>query len=259
MTREIKTGLRTVAVGSGKGGVGKTTIAVGVAYSLHTRGHRVLILDADWGLANVDVHVGADPVFTLLDVIHGRRAIRDAVMPGRDGPDILPATPGAKDLVDMGDARRRLFMQELQAFAASYDFLIIDAAAGIGEEVTTFLQAAPEVLIVFTNEPTSLLGGYGLTKILEKTAEPPELSAVFNMVKSDDEGHALAGRLAETFQAFAGGKLPSAGVVPYDETVRRAIRARTPLLRFAPDSVAARSIVAIADHLLNGKQAQSSR
>ena len=206
--------LRCIAVGSGKGGVGKTVVSVGMGYCLAKSGFRVLILDADMGLANVDLQVGIEPQFTLQDVVFGRSSLEEAVIDLPSGPSILAAASGAQEMVNMGGARRQMFVEELVRFAGRYEYLIIDAAAGIGEDVTAFLSSSPEALVVVANEPTSLMDAYALIKTLVKNPNPPVLSVVINMVKTVEEGVLLAEKLDKTVKRFLGINLPVAGIIP---------------------------------------------
>ncbi len=244
--------LRCIAVGSGKGGVGKTMLSVGLALGLARRRHRVLLLDADLGLANVDLQIGIDPAFTLQDVLFGHCALEQAVVELENGPAVLAAASGAPEMVDLGNARRQMFVDELVRFAARYDFLIIDSAAGIGKGVTTFLAAAPEVLVVVANEPTSLMDAYSLIKVLRQAPSPPEIMLVVNMVRSLQEGAALAERLNLITRRFLGAELPVAGVITYDGVVGDAIRARKSVMDFAPKSAPAQCLDDLAQFMAGG-------
>ena len=158
-TVRIPSRLRCIAVSSGKGGVGKTMISVGIGWCLASMKHKVLILDADLGLANVDIQMGLNPKLTLQDAVFGRCSLDDVVIRSESGPDVLVSASGAPELVDMGGARREMFIEELIRFAASYEYLIIDVAAGIGRNIMSFLSASPEVLVVVANEPISAWDG----------------------------------------------------------------------------------------------------
>jgi len=138
--------LRCISVCSGKGGVGKTMISVGLAFWLARMGRKVLVIDGDLGLANVDIQMGLDPKFTLQDVVLGHCSLEDTVIRVDDGPDVLPSASGAPEMVDMGNARREMFIRDLMAFAGNYDFILIDVGAGIGKGITAFLQISSEVL-----------------------------------------------------------------------------------------------------------------
>ncbi len=233
---------RCLAVGSGKGGVGKTMISIGLACCLAEMKYRVLIFDADLGLANVDLQIGVDPRFTLQDVIYGNCSLSEAVVTTPCGPDILAASSGAPEMADMGGARRQMLVEELIRFAANYDFLIIDVGAGISKSVTAFLAAAPEVMVVVANEPTSIMDAYSLIKILSQAPEQPAISLAINMVQSLEEGEHLAERLNAITHKFLNVELPVAGIVVYDPVVGDAIRARESIVAYAPGSAPAQCI-----------------
>lgn len=245
--------LRCIAVGGGKGGVGKTVVSVGLAMWLARMKYKVLIMDGDLGLANVDIQIGINPKLTMQDVVFGNCSIRDAVVHIENGPDVLAASSGAPEMVDMGNARRELFVEELVTFASEYDYLIIDVAAGIGKGITTFLSAAPEVLTVVANEPTSMMDAYSLIKVLRKNPEPPAIKLVVNMVRSFAEGEMLASRLNKIIQRFLGDEMPLAGVILYDRLVGDSIRARRSIVDYAPASQAAQCIQDLAKYVVSGR------
>ena len=251
--------LRCIAVGSGKGGVGKTMLSVGLATSLARLNHKVLVLDADLGLANVDLQMGIDPTYTLQDVIFGSCRMEEAVIHVENGPSVLAAAAGSPELVDMGDARRQVFVSELVRFAGKYDFLIIDSSAGIGRGVTTFLSAAPEVLVVVANEPTSIMDAYSLIKVLRQNPTPPEIMMVVNMVRSLDEGEMLAARLNGITKRFLGVDIPVAGVIVHDPVVGDAIRARTSVVNYASKSGPAQCLQALAEFIAAGECSSRAR
>ncbi|HBA85812.1 MAG TPA: hypothetical protein DCZ95_17145 [Verrucomicrobia bacterium] len=245
--------LRCIAIGSGKGGVGKTMLSVGLATSLARLNHKVLVMDADLGLANVDLQMGVDPTYTLQDVIFGSCRLEDAVLHVEKGLSVLAAAAGSPELVDMGDARRQVFVADLIRFAGQYDFLIIDSSAGIGRGVTTFLGAAPEVLVVVANEPTSLMDAYSLIKVLRQNTPPPEIMMVVNMVRTLDEGELLASRLNGITKRFLGADIPVAGVIVHDPVVGDAIRARTSVVNYASRSGPSQCLQELAQFIAAGE------
>lgn len=246
--------LRCVSIGSGKGGVGKTVVTVGLSYCLSNMSYRVLVLDADTGLANVDLQMGLNPEFTIQDVIFGNCSLENAVMSIKDGLDLLPSSSGTPEMVDMGNARRQMFVDNLIKFAGNYDFLIIDVAAGIGKNTTTFLVSSPEVLIVVANEPTSIMDAYALIKVLSQSSDPPAMMLVANMVKTLDEGEQLICRLNKITKKFLNLELPAAGIIPYNECVGDAIRARRPVFVYAEKSAPSKSMAEIAEFVASGRR-----
>ncbi len=246
--------LHCIAVGSGKGGVGKTAVCVNLGYCLARMNRRVLLLDADLGLANVDIQMGLEPTRTLQDVVFGNCSLEDAVVHVPNGPDVIPSSSGTPEMADMGNARRQMLAEDLLRFAATYDFLLIDTGAGIGKGVTTFLASAPEVLVVVANEPTSIMDAYSLIKVLHRATPCPRIRIIANMVRSLDEGERLAERLQGITQRFLGVDLPLAGSIPFDQAVRDAIRTRRPLINLAPGCAAIQCVEEIAQKLISERR-----
>lgn len=248
--------LRCLAIGGGKGGVGKTVVSVGVATVLASRGYKVLIFDADLGLANVDIQIGADPVYTLQDVVYGDCPLERAVLTVPGGPDVLASSSGTREMATMTEARRSMLVEELISFSSAYDFLIVDTEAGIGPGAISFLRAMPEVCIVVANEPTSVMDAYSIIKILkEKSHGPsPELQLVINMVKTLEEGRVLAERLNGITERFLGLRLPVAGTIIHDYVVGDAIRARRSVVQYAPNSAPAVSLKELAKFLTDSNR-----
>jgi flagellar biosynthesis protein FlhG len=229
--------------------VGKTVLSVGLSLSLAEMGKRVLLFDGDMGLANVDLQMGLVPAYTLQDVIFGQCSLDQACHKVENGPDVLVSASGAPELVDLGDARRRLFIEELFRFASAYDYFLVDTGAGIGRSSTDFLAACPEVLVVLTNEPTSLMDAYALIKTLHLRAKGQSLGVVVNMVDSIDEGEALFGRLDAIARQFIGARLTLEGVIVYDRRVSEAIRSQRSIVRHASNGAVAHCLRDLAARL----------
>lgn len=242
---------RCVAVGSGKGGVGKTVVSIGIGMALCELGRRVLLFDGDMGLANIDLQMGLTPQYTVQDVIFGHCAIERACLHTEQGPDVLASASGAAELADLSPARRRLFIEELFRFAANYDYFLIDTGAGIGRGTTDFLAACPEVLVVLTNEPTSLMDAYAMIKTLHLRGEAHGLGVIVNMVDSIDEGEQVFNRLNTIAHQFLGLSLSLEGVLVYDRRVSDAIRRQQSIVRFAANGAVAQCVRDVAKRLEN--------
>lgn len=243
--------VRCVAVGSGKGGVGKTVVSVGLALSLSERGKRVLLFDGDMGLANVDLQMGLIPEYTVQDVIFGDCELQDACLHVEDGLDVLVSASGAPELVDLTPARRKLFIEQLYRFASRYDYFLIDTGAGIGRGSTDFLAASPEVLVVLTNEPTSLMDAYALIKTLHMRGEVQGLGVIINMVDSLDEGERVFSRLDQIAQKFLGIDLFLAGILVYDRRVSEAIKSQQSIVRYANKGAVSQCLRELAQRFEN--------
>jgi len=248
--------LRCLAIGSGKGGVGKTVVSVGISVALAEMGYRVLLFDADLGLANVDLQIGVDPVYTLQDVVYGNCPLAQAVVSVPHGPDVLAASSGAQEMATIGESRREMLANDLIAFSADYDYLVIDTEAGIGPGAISFLLAMPQVNVVVANEPTSVLDAYSLIKILSSSPMPPEIRLVINSVRDEEEGTRLAARLNETAQRFLGRTFEVAGIILHDFVVGDSIRARRSVLHFAPKSAPAICIRNLARTIVSANKAR---
>jgi flagellar biosynthesis protein FlhG len=238
----------SIAIVSGKGGVGKTNIALNLALALGELNHRVLLLDADLGLANVDVLLGIAPERTLHDLLHGASP-HEVLVPLSNQVDLLPSASGVADLSDLDEETQTAFMERLTDLFASYDFLLMDLGAGIGTTVTTLAALPQERVVVITPEPTSLTDGYALIKILLSTKGIKNFHIVVNMAESEDEGQMAFQRLSLACQRFL--ELPTRllGIIPRDPSVPDAVREQVPLLRFAPTSPASQHIQAMAKDL----------
>jgi len=243
------TATRCVAIGSGKGGVGKTMVSVGLAMTLSERGHRVLLFDGDMGLANVDIQMGLVPEFTLQDVIFGRCSMAQARLSVENGPDVLVSASGAPDLADLSEARRRLFITDLFRFASQYDYFLIDTGAGIGHGTTDFLAASPEVLLVLTNEPTSLMDVYALIKTLHLRGSGQGMGIIVNMVDSLDEGERVFTKLQAIVKQFIGSDLEREGIILHDRRVSEAIRHQQSIVRYAAQGGVAHCLRDLAKRL----------
>lgn len=248
-TLPASSGTRCVAIGSGKGGVGKTVVSVGLSMALSELGKNVLLFDGDMGLANVDLQMGLVPEYTLQDVLFGQCNLAQACQSVPGGPDVLVSASGAPELVDLSDARRRLFIEELFRFASKYDYFVVDTGAGIGRATTDFLAACPEVLVVLTNEPTSLMDAYALIKTLHLRAAGQGLGVVVNMVDSLDEGEALFDRLNRIARQFIGADLILEGIIVFDRRVSEAIRRQRSIVQYAAQGAVAHCLRDLAAQL----------
>lgn len=237
--------LPAIAITGGKGGVGKTCVAVNLALALAAQGLRPLLVDFDLALANADVLLGHTPEHSLLDVVHGRRSLESVVVTSHHGIAFVPAASGHDELTRLDDRTLERVMQDLGRLAKGYDLLIIDTAAGIGREVITALRCSRIIVTVVTPEPTSIADAYALLKVLEQQQPGLDLRLLVNQAANGDEAAATSARLRKVAQTYLGRDLAVAGWIPRDRHVADAVRARRPVLNDAA-SPAAQAIRTLA-------------
>jgi flagellar biosynthesis protein FlhG len=237
-------------VASGKGGVGKTLISVNLALAFQRLGKRVLLVDADLGLANADIVLGVHPEHTLEDALFRGLELEQVVADSPYGVHLLAASSGARHMLALGEPRMRMFIDQLVEFAGRYDVLLFDCAAGINASVTAFIAAAPQTLLVATPQPTSLMDVYALMKVMHQGHLADRAGIVFNMLDDADRADHILQRLQDLSDTYLGLRLEYLGTVPRSDAVGRAIHARQPLLAYAEDDPASRRIADIAKAVL---------
>ncbi len=239
----------TLAVTSGKGGVGKTQIAANIGVALASRGLQVLMLDADLGLASLDLALGLQPKADLQTVVEGRAAIEDVAVTGPMGLRLLPACPGRYDMANLSPSDRSRLIQAVHSAAEDYDVLLIDTGAGIGSNSVYFASAADEVLLVTTPDPTALRDAYAMAKVLHRRASVDRIKLVANQVRSSLEGVELHSRIDTIVTRFLALELEFLGSVPWDNEVMKGARAGRPHVLAAPEAKASRAVRGLAARL----------
>ena len=219
-----------MAVASGKGGVGKTFFSVNLAVAFAELGKKVLLVDADLGLANADIVLGVTPLYSIQDAIFKGRSLHEVAVRTEYGIDLLAASSGSKEMVSLGGARMELFIKELISFAAEYDVLLFDCAAGIDSTVTSFIAAAPQSIVVATSQPTSIMDVYALVKIIHQDNLSQNISLVVNMADSDEQGQKVADALNSVSQRYLSRSMDYLGSIPSSRNVVNAIHLRKPFL-----------------------------
>ncbi|MDA1016942.1 MAG: MinD/ParA family protein [Planctomycetota bacterium] len=238
----IKSNCRTVAVTSGKGGVGKSSIAVNLAIALSQAGSKVCLLDANLGLANVDLLCGLNGYWNLTHVVTGaRNHLNEVMLEGPAGIHVIPGASGIEDIADCPPNVQQELLRQMQQLEADHDFLIIDTGTGIHRLVRGFLVNADIALLVTTPEPTSLADAYATIKSLS-SSETPEILALVNQADSIRQAHAIIERLQQTSRLFVKTEVGSAGFIPRDPHVSQAVIARIPVMIAAPNCPASAAI-----------------
>ncbi|MET0388346.1 MAG: MinD/ParA family protein [Polyangiales bacterium] len=242
---------RSIAVTSGKGGVGKTQLSANIALVLAQRGQRVLLLDADLGLASLDLALGVHPNRDLLSVIRGQCELSEIVVDAGHGLHLVPACPGRYEMANLQSAERERLNGALRDLASKYDTLIIDTGAGIGANSVGFAALGNEILLVTTPDPTSLRDAYAMAKVLHRRAGVDALGVIANQVSSEAAGLDVYERLQGITRRFLSLELDYLGCVPRDESVSRAVAQGQPYVLGAPRCKATRAVENLVNKLMN--------
>jgi flagellar biosynthesis protein FlhG len=239
-----------VVVASGKGGVGKTWLAITLAQAWAARGLRTLVLDGDLGLANVDIQLGVAPDRDLQGVLAGRMPLAGAITHlNSTGFDLIAGRSGSGSLATLSADRVMALRRDVVALAGGYDIVVLDLAAGLDRPVRILAGAGARLAVVLTADPTSLTDAYALIKVMAKDGDGPTASVVINMAKSEAEGRRTYDALRAVCARYLGFEPPLAGIIRHDPRVIEAIRAQAPLLRRAPNCRAALDVMALAQRL----------
>jgi flagellar biosynthesis protein FlhG len=243
--------IKVIAVSGGKGGVGKTNVSLNTAISLAKLGKRVLVLDADLGLANVDVMLGLRVKRNLSHVLSGECELDDIIIQGPAGINIIPATSGTQSMVDLTPAEHAGLIRAFSDMKTKFDILIVDTAAGISDMVLSFCRASQDVLLVVCDEPTSITDCYALMKLLSRDHGLFKFKVVANMVRTPNEGKNLFAKLAKVTDRFLDVTLELVAVIPYDENIRKSVRKQQAIVEAYPNSPASIGLKALAKNIVS--------
>lgn len=241
-----------IAITSGKGGVGKSNIAVNLAIQLSAAGKGVVLLDADLGLANADVLCNIDLPCNLSHVIARKKELRDVLVKAPGGFALIGGASGLARMADLADEDRQRLIDALADLEERTDIILIDTGAGISPNVLSFTRAADHVLVVTTPEPTAITDAYALIKVVSRDGTDRRISLLVNQVRSEAEGHVVHDRIAKVARQFLGVHVLDAGYVLADEQVPNAVRRRTPFVLGTPRCPASQCIARLAMRLEQG-------
>ena len=222
-----------------------------LAICLAQAGQKVIILDADLGLANIDVVFGIRPKHNLMDVISGEMSLDEVMVQGPNGIQIIAGGSGVAELAQLESEKARKLFDQLKFLEDKTDYLLIDTGAGISDSVISFCQAADQIIVITTTEPTALADAYGIIKILSNRRPDSHVSLLVNRVDNDEDGNEVHQRLARVANEFLGFHIHQLGSIPQDRQMHLAVRQQTPLMLFSPLSPAAtglRKIVSTTFH-----------
>lgn len=215
-------GVQVIAVTSGKGGVGKTNASINIAASLAKQGHKVMLMDADLGLANIDVNLGLQCQFNMAHVMCGEKKLSEIVQPGPFGIQVVPAASGIYEMAGLHNEQLQHLIQSFSEFDGELDYLVIDTAAGISDNVLAFLNAAHQVVVIACDEPSSITDAYALIKVMNQRYGASRFHFLASMVKNEKEGQALYTKIERVVEHYLGATMLYLGSCPRDEQLRQA-------------------------------------
>lgn len=251
--------VQVIAVTGGKGGVGKSNVSLNLGLCLSQMGRRVVLMDADLGLANLDILLGITARKNIADVLSGECSMRDILVQGPGGIKIVPAASGTKCMVELGALEHAGLIRAFSDLSDDVDVLIVDTAAGISDMVMSFVTAAQETLFVVTNEPTSITDAYAMIKLLNQNHRMYRFNILANMVRTQQEGRDLYNKLIKTTDRFLDVALQFSGCVPFDENVRKAVQRQKAVVEAYPRCKAALAYQALAKKVDAWPMATTSR
>lgn len=226
--------IQVIAVTGGKGGVGKSNASVNISVALSALNRRVMLFDADLGLANIDVLLGIRPTQTIADVLEGKCSMRDVLVSGPGGIKIIPAASGLQHMSSLAPQQHGALIQAFSDLGDQLDVLVIDTAAGISDTVTSFVTASQEILVVVCDEPSSITDAYALIKLLNTDYGVVRFRVLSNMASSPQHGKQLFTKLSGVCERFLDVTMQYAGAIPFDEQLRRAVQKQKAVVDFAP-------------------------
>lgn len=241
--------VRVICVASGKGGVGKTNVSVNLAIALSRQQKSVMLLDADLGLANVDVLLGLHPTYNLAHVISGERTLEEIILTGPGGIRIIPASSGIKHMTELSTAESAGMISAFSELNDSLDVLLVDSAAGISDSVITFCRASHDVIILACDEPASITDAYALIKLLSQNYGVDRFHILANRVPGNREGRELFAKLLKVCDRFLDVTLDFFGVIPEDPQLVRAVQAQRAVVEAFPGSRSASAFQRLATQL----------
>ncbi len=242
--------VRVISVTSGKGGMGKTNTVANLAVSFSKIGQRVLILDADLALGNIDVLFGVLPQFTLEDVFSGQKKLADIIVQGPCGIQILPTGSGTDEMAELTPEQKIHFISELEQLEKSFDIFLIDTAAGISSNVLYFNAAAQEIIVIASAEPTSLTDAYAIMKVLSRRYQEKRFRLLVNMVHNEQEAKEVFRKLTLVADRFLNITIDYIGFIPYDDYLKLAVSQQRAVVDIYPSAKCSQHFMRVAHQVL---------
>lgn len=228
--------VQVISITGGKGGVGKTSTSINIAYGLSQMGKKVLLFDADLGLSNVDVLLGLQPHLTIANVMNGECSLEETILEGPGGIKIIPAASGIQKMADLNSLELSGLIQAFSELAQNVDVFLVDTAAGISNQVISFIRACQENIVVVCDEPSSITDAYALIKVLNQRYQHRSFKILSNMIRTQQEGENIFYKLKNATDRFLEINLQYIGSVPYDDNMRHAIQNQTAVVEAYPNS-----------------------
>ena len=253
------TGARVIAVSSGKGGVGKTNVVANLGITWARAGRRVVILDADLGLANVDVVMGVQPQLTLADFLAGNKRLDEILLTGPEGVRILPGASGLEELANLDALSRERLIRALGTLDRFADVILIDTAAGIGANVSSFALAAREGLVVTTPEPTAFTDAYALIKVIAGASPDTVFKLVVNQAENGREAEEVSRKVMAVARHFLHVQVEDYGYLPVDSCVAQAVRRQVPAVVAYPRSAISGRLFTLSQRLWDNRPSEPAR
>ncbi|MBP9839261.1 MAG: MinD/ParA family protein [Proteobacteria bacterium] len=246
---KIKEPTRVITITSGKGGVGKTHTTVNLGLALAKLGKKVLLLDGDLGLANINILMGFKPKKTLHQVVTGEASLQEVIVSTKQGIDIIPASCGIPELTNLSEEDRISLINAFDTLAEEYDYMLIDTAAGIGDNVLYFNIAAEDIIVVVGPEPTSITDAYALIKVLSQKCDRKEFNILINRCTPGSDGRNTFAQFSSICEHFLNVSLKFLGSIVDDESVSQAVLKQRPFLELYPSSRASQDVEKLARKL----------
>lgn len=246
-------GTRTISITSGKGGVGKTTLVCNLAAELGRTGSRVLILDGDLGMANVDIHFGVRSHLNISHVLEGQCELEDVIVEVANNVHLVPGGSGLYGINHLDALKKHILLDQVSRLNRNYDFMVVDTAPGIDDHVLYLNSAAQDIVVVVTPDPSSLTDAYALIKVLNQRYRENRFSVITNMVRDEAEGRQVFQKLSDVADRFLCVSLDYKGFVPSDLILRQSVKSQQLVVQMQSRSPSATAIRTMAENLKDSK------